>query len=877
MNPYPIVDGAVFAKIYRTDDGAATENPGPRDLVDQYFIQRDVTLAAEESKPISHTWRVPAHLPTGDYQLATYFVNGDAFNLSGLSFTDDIVGEITPFHVTGEAGESVAFNRATATVNTEPYRFVSFAPQVEGEATFSIDLVNPTSESQTIPVTWQLYTWDSLRQSNLLDTTRETVTVGANASQTVSYTTSQNAHAIYYLVGTAEYEDTKSIVGMRVTRPDVEQVRINFPGVTSFPLTAGAENTLFSCIHGAGVQDVVSNNILTLTLTGPGGNVIHSYTYEGDITGGMMGVADVFTPNQTYDRFTLSAELQHNGVIVDRAAMEYDCSEIDPALCSSSAGSSAGPDSDAPSGRTLLMAGIGALVLILILAIAAMVTRKRATLMILGLLVAGAGLVFGSAEVAEAKSIKWNHSVDALYSRNMVKDGGPLDTGDVVLYTQAFHGVVMDATYRVGIRNLTTGAYLDVRTDNPPVVQPGDRLEFQFGKHLREDATWSGTGYGNDTPLGLWRNDSPTPALIPSDPNLANHPHYNFRYAASCPHGDALLNVRYRAEFDYIYDRCVHYVIPAPTRTFSSTDGMLTNCVDTVTGTNTAERKPGWNRTCTVAREGRIDGNFHFNTTNARFYSRWRIRSDNYSLQNIWWGNNIPMYVGIGSNKQQLFPIPAQTVPFALQAGDPGNPPSAPIVSGPTTGFINTSYPFTFYSVEAETDVQYHIDWTGDGQMNEIVPADQFVPVNVQQSSNKTWPSVGDKTLYVRAVDEEGRTSDWTSHTITIDTRPPNVNVTTGPGPFIRNSTVTATGTVTHPDNLNIITCEWLVESPGGTTVLADVTAGDPGSIEFVASEIGQYDISLICTDENSKQGEGSASVVTQIPAFDPGGVRETD
>ena len=134
--------------------------------------------------------------------------------------------------------------------------------------------------------------------------------------------------------------NSSSIINVRFVRDGKDLTRINFPAVTSYPLTAGAQTTLFSCLHNSGSSDVVPNSSLVLTLIDQNGGIIHSYTYTGGVTGAMMGVADNFTPSKTYDTFKLEAQLYQGTNLVDQSEVSYDCHDLNPALCTAAASAS---------------------------------------------------------------------------------------------------------------------------------------------------------------------------------------------------------------------------------------------------------------------------------------------------------------------------------------------------------------------------------------------------------------------------------------------------------------------------------------------------------------------------------------------------------
>lgn len=84
-NTYPVVEGAVYVKMFRMATDGSVPNNG-YDIVDQFVVAENITLAAEENKPFSFVWNVPAYLTSGDYQAAFYYTSAHKFNVSGHLF-----------------------------------------------------------------------------------------------------------------------------------------------------------------------------------------------------------------------------------------------------------------------------------------------------------------------------------------------------------------------------------------------------------------------------------------------------------------------------------------------------------------------------------------------------------------------------------------------------------------------------------------------------------------------------------------------------------------------------------------------------------------------------------------------------------------------
>lgn len=332
-NSYPIVDGALYVKVFKKR-GTSNDGNGP-DVVDQFFVKGDIVIPAKGSVPASFQWKVPSYAQTGEYELATFFTTSRKFNLLGLSFTDDVVGNTVPFRVSGEQTGIVKFDKSGVTVNDEPYFFAAFPPRADASepVTVKASVVNTSGAAQTATVSWVIYQWDAQLRENVVQEETRQLNVPPGVSTETSVVVRDTKYPVYLAIATIKWKDTQSIIGARFVREGVDRTRINFPGVTSFPLTAGEENTLFSCLHNSGEAAVVPGGKLELTLSDVSGNLIHTYTYSGDVTGAMMGVAEKFTPEKDYDYFVLDARLYQGDQFIDEAHLVYDCQAIDPSLC----------------------------------------------------------------------------------------------------------------------------------------------------------------------------------------------------------------------------------------------------------------------------------------------------------------------------------------------------------------------------------------------------------------------------------------------------------------------------------------------------------------------------------------------------------------
>lgn len=363
-NPYPVVNGSIYVKIFKTgEENFQQQNGYP--LVAFFEAGKDIRLPASSSVPFTFDWQVPNNLAGGDYEANFFFVTSDRFNLLGLSFTDDVTGNKTSFHVTTEQANQVVFDKHAVTLNDQPYSFAAFPPHVDLDApvTLAAPIINPSNTPKTVTVSWQLYNWDGLRSDFLLETRTESVTIPAKSTKTVSYTATKQMGTVSYLIATVEDGDATSIINPRFVRDNIEETRLNFPSLLKFPLMSGEENTLFSCVHSTNLP-LVEDNTLSMTLTDTEtGFVIHEYTYQGGVTGAMMGVADTFTSQDNYGKVTLTTTLKRNGEAIDTVTQTYDCSQLST-TCPTKKPNAATTNTSSSTTNTLLVAVVILLIVI---------------------------------------------------------------------------------------------------------------------------------------------------------------------------------------------------------------------------------------------------------------------------------------------------------------------------------------------------------------------------------------------------------------------------------------------------------------------------------------------------------------------------------
>ncbi len=761
QNSYPVIAGSVYAKVFRKQSDPSLVQQNGHLLVDQFVVKSDVTLGAEGEDAISFDWNIPSSAPAGDYEVALFFYTADRFNLLGLTFTDDVVGNKASFSVKSENQGEVAFDKNAVTLNGNQYRFAAFPPRFTKDESVKteVKLKNTTGKDQVAAVSWKLYNWDALRKENFIEEKRETISLRSGETKTLSYATTKEKGAVSFLVVEAVTNGQKSLLDIRFVRDGVSETRINFPGIASFPLVKGQPNAVFACAHSTNLP-LVPNSELALTLKDNAGNIIHDYTYKGGITGSMMGLKDAFTPKQTYDTFTLTTTLKKDGKVVESLDLNYDCSRIDPTLCQDRQGGIMGNKAQGVLGEggsgVLLTILLVIVILLGLLAWKLLSDRKKHNrrpplfpAFFFALLLSSA-FFFGAPERTEAKSVTSNvNGIPQLAYDWEFND--VYTTDSVSLDTQAWgakwlSGLEEGASASVGYSATLIDNNLGYVINDGSSVPIGTVIRVERQSARNTDISWNGTGVAYDTPFGYWiEGAGPQPrACHAEDQTYSQSRIYNEVEATIAAY--TLLDVNPTVE-----------QIISPSANLS--------CVGNL---------------CTVTGAGPVSIGMKFPQTYGRFYYRYLDHPEHYGGGCR--ANNTPMRVCEGfcgphggpvQPDSYDLPIPEATITWSLMAVPAGN--TAPLVPVIIPQVSNSSaagaaQSFDIQASDPDNDtLRYGIDWNNDSSLDQWIPGSGFVASNTVQTASYSWMTGGSYTFQVLAQDENGASSAWVSHAVVIN------------------------------------------------------------------------------------------------------------
>ena len=335
-NPYPVVDGQIWMKIFKNEkvnDELLKENGYP--LIDFVLIKDHVVIPAQSEIPLEFQWTVPKDMESGDYVSAFYFTTAHRYNLLGLTSTDNVTGNKASFTVNRVTPRtSVVFEKNTVHLNDVHNSFALPSRHFKRDevVTAYATLMNNSENDRAVELTWTTYKWDGLLEVFKHSTETKKLVIGSGERIEESYQTPTLDTSVTFVIATVRDGDAQSMLNIRYVRDDILEARINFPSIMKYPLTAGQPVDMFSCVHSTNLP-VVSDNSLILTLKDEAGTTLYTYTYNGDITDGMMAVKDTFTPDKTLGTFALTASLVRNGITVEEITTWYRCEELDPSQC----------------------------------------------------------------------------------------------------------------------------------------------------------------------------------------------------------------------------------------------------------------------------------------------------------------------------------------------------------------------------------------------------------------------------------------------------------------------------------------------------------------------------------------------------------------
>lgn len=339
-NAYIVTGLTVSARLVKNIPNA--NDQAYTTTIDEFIIAKDVTIKGNGSIDVKELYDLNVRAPKGDYQILFFAYQQDRFTLSGLPFTDDVIGYKVDFEVGGNNTEQVYLDQTRTTVGDKKninHGFLTSHNKDE-KIQVKIPLKNITDKDQDIELTSQLYSWDGLRKEELQKEEKEIIKVPAKGEVIITRTVEKAELPVYYLKFTATQagdiapaQRYTSISNIRFAVSDVNAVRFNWVGLNSFPKVSGQDAKVVTCIHNTSNGIAENIEVETKVLNSKGKEIAKSL-YRGTVSGQVDAITADLPKNRTYNKLTVVSTIKDGtGNIVDTVSIPYDCQSIDADTC----------------------------------------------------------------------------------------------------------------------------------------------------------------------------------------------------------------------------------------------------------------------------------------------------------------------------------------------------------------------------------------------------------------------------------------------------------------------------------------------------------------------------------------------------------------
>jgi len=232
------------------------------------------------------------------------------------------------------------------------------------------------------------------------------------------------------------------------------------------------------------------------------------------------------------------------------------------------------------------------------------------------------------------------------------------------------------------------------------------------------------------------------------------------------------------------------------------------------------------------------------------------------------------LYAASGTDPSQRGDLVSTVRVTTTTGGSTNTAPETPTKpSGPTAVTVGESGIFISTATDPDGDrIKYGWDWEGDGTVNEWT---ELVSSGTQSTWSHTWTTAGTHTVKVKARDEHGSESGWSSGLSVVasevQTNSPPTAPSTPSGPATANvgTSCVFTSTATDPDG-DRIKYGWDWEGDGTVNEWTElVSSGTQSTRSHTWTTAGTYSVKIKVQDEHGSESGWSPAlqvIVSSVP-----------
>ena len=344
-NPYPLIGVSVMARLVKDIPNA--NDQAKTMTIEEFKLADNVNLEANGSLDVNHIYTLSTAAAKGSYEFMFFAYQKDRFSLSGLTFTDDVYGSKVNFEVGGNNKDQIYLDQTRTTVGSQKHINHAFPTMHNLQDTIEvkIPLKNTTAKEQKMKLEYRLYHWDGLREDSLERFNTEEVVVPANGEVVLTQKVENPSLPVYYLkISAVPVEQAsqaawqQSVSNIRFVVRDINQGKLNFVGLNTFPKAAEQESKVVTCIHNTN-EGTIDNLQVETVVSDTLGRQVAKSVYRGPVSGAISAIATDIPKDRILNRALVTSVIKDaDGNVIDSVNILYDCNQLNPASCIAESG-----------------------------------------------------------------------------------------------------------------------------------------------------------------------------------------------------------------------------------------------------------------------------------------------------------------------------------------------------------------------------------------------------------------------------------------------------------------------------------------------------------------------------------------------------------
>lgn len=327
---YPLAQISVLAQLLKDNPIGDLNNGSYK--IDEFIVNNNFNLAASSQTSFKYIYTPKKIMGSGNYRLAAFLVNSGKVNVAGLNFLPNSYGGVSSDFKINGAKDSLKIDINKIEINNKPMLLRTFLPIINSTSTtvFKTPLINDSNSNYKAAISYKLYYWDTLQDSNILDSKTDSINVPANSSRNLIYTLSKDltkTGGAYVLRISEKDEVSQSFVDLRVGIEGIKG-KIDYAGLSNFPISQNGRVGLFACFHESASYFNNIDGSLSVDLLDQYKNVLSSLRFQGVIGPQLESVSKEFSIPADLKYAELRSRLyDKNNQLLDEVNTIYSCND----------------------------------------------------------------------------------------------------------------------------------------------------------------------------------------------------------------------------------------------------------------------------------------------------------------------------------------------------------------------------------------------------------------------------------------------------------------------------------------------------------------------------------------------------------------------